>query len=239
MGKIVVLTGASGGIGAELLATLLHNNTVEHVFATSRSGAHSQHDKLTWLTLDYQRSSSIDHVAAQLIALAPRIDWLIGATGLLHDKRLQPEKSLGRLNAETLDAVYRVNAAGPLALLGACAPLLKSAQGPKVAMLSAQVGSIGDNHLGGWYSYRMAKAALNMGIRNAAIEAARWKTDASIIAIHPGTTLTELSRPFVTRRKKPVREPATTARLIIELMKAITPDQNGQFLTADGDPLPW
>ncbi len=239
MGRFVLITGAAGGIGSEILSALLGDPAVEHVFAASRSGLGPRRRKLTWLQLDYLQPSTIGEVAAKVAAAAPRIDWLIGATGLLHADSLQPEKELAGIQAGVLDHLYRVNAAGPLALLGACVPLLKAAPRPKVAMLSAQVGSISDNSLGGWYGYRMAKAALNMGLKSAAIEAARWRNHGSIVAVHPGTTLTRLSAPFVARRKKSVRSAAATAALIHQLMHQIDTEQNGGFLTAEGEVLPW
>ena len=239
MGRIVLLTGARGGIGSELLAQLVDDPTVEHVFATGRLPTASQCERVTWLTLDLRATPSIQSAAQRLADTTKRIDWFISATGLLHEGAIQPEKRLDQIDPETLDLVYRVNASGPLALLGACMPLLKTSTEPKVAVLSAQIGSIGDNRSGGWSAYRMAKAALNMGLKNAAIEAARWRHPGTVVAVHPGTTLTNLSEPYVARRKQPVREAAVTARLIAERIVSIDTSDNGRFMTAEGQPLPW
>ena len=102
-----------------------------------------------------------------------------------------------------------------------------------------QVGSIEDNQLGGWYSYRMSKAALNMGIKTAAIEIARWRNSPVLIAVHPGTTHSGLSKPFVQRRKAPVQTADAAALRLLALEQSLRPEQHGSFVTLDAKSLPW
>lgn len=239
MAKNVLLAGATGGIGSALLEELLGDPGVGHIFATTRAAPGSEHPNVSWLKLDYLAPATIEAVAAAAARHAPTLDTFICATGYLHGKQGQPEKSLAALDAKHMEHYFRVNAAGPLSLFAACAGLLRSTEAPQIAFLSAQVGSIEDNHLGGWYSYRMAKAALNMGIKSASVEVARWGKGASVIAVHPGTTHSRLSEPFVARRKAAVRTAPETARKLYQLFRSVNAEHNGRFLTADGDPLPW
>ena len=157
----------------------------------------------------------------------------------LSGREFLPEKNIAQLDQHTAMQAYAINAAGPMLIFQACAGLLRASAAPKALFLSAQVGSIADNQLGGWYSYRMAKAALNMGIKTAAVEASRWRNPAAVVAVHPGTTRTALSRPFIQRRRAPVRSAADSAQRIHQLMAMLTAADTGRFLTADGEPLPW
>ncbi len=237
----VLLVGAQGGIGGALLTQLRQRNDISHITATARDPAGSSLTTrtLTWLPLDFRRPEDLDGLTAHLEKADAPLDAVICTTGYLHGEYGGPEKSLGQLTPETLAYTYAVNAAAPLQVLAACEPYLKRADAPRVLVLSAQVGSIGDNQLGGWYSYRMAKAALNMGLKTAAIEAARWRNRAAIVAVHPGTTVSPLSRPFITRRRAPVSSAAETASRLLELWARLTPADSGSFLTSDGETLPW
>jgi NAD(P)-dependent dehydrogenase (short-subunit alcohol dehydrogenase family) len=239
MPKQVMLAGATGGIGSALLQQLLRDSGVGRIFATTRGQPNCEHDKITWLTLDYTVAGSPQQLVEAVTSHTAMLDQLICATGYLHGAHGQPEKSLSALALSDMEYSYRVNAAGPMTLFSACVPLLRKAEQAKIAVLSAQVGSIEDNHLGGWFSYRMAKAALNMGIKSASIEAARWRNGASVVAIHPGTTHSDLSKPFVARRKQPVRSAAETGAKLYHLIQTADAGDNGRFLTADGNSLPW
>jgi NAD(P)-dependent dehydrogenase (short-subunit alcohol dehydrogenase family) len=133
----------------------------------------------------------------------------------------------------------QINTVGPLVLFARLETLLKRAQAPKVLFLSAQVGSIEDNRLGGWYSYRAAKAALNQGMRTAAIEAGRWRNGATLVAVHPGTTETPLSQPFLKRRQPPAQSAIDSAEKIWQLADQLDDNLSGSFLRTDGTSLPW
>lgn len=234
----ILLAGASGGIGAALLERLLRDTRVGHVFATGRGEACSTDAHVTWLELDYTNPYSVSAVGEQLRTQSHKLDRFLCATGSLEGSG-RPEKAVAQLDLSRMEASYVVNAAGPLALFAQCAPLLRRSKQPVALFLSAQIGSIEDNKLGGWFSYRMAKAALNMGVKAAAIEAGRWPNSAAVVSVHPGTTLTKLSKRYVAKRQVAPRSAAQTAECIYQLLDTLGPEQNGSFLTATGARLPW
>ena len=240
MGKCI-LVGAYGGIGRALLGKLVEDPAIGKIEATHRipvfdGGACGQ---VAWRTLDLESPDSIEHNTQRWLDELESIEYFIRTAGVLHDSDLQPEKRLQQLRSSNLHRLFQVNAAGPMLLLAGLEPLLKRARRPKVMVLSAQVGSVEDNRLGGWHSYRMSKAALNMGLKNVAIEAGRWRNDAVVIAVHPGTTHSQLSAPFVRNRKQPVRSAAQTAEHLYHLLTTAGPQHHGGFFTAQGQPLPW
>lgn len=235
-----LIIGASGGIGAALCKEALADDNVSRLLATSRDPDRlPAHDKLLPVALDLCSTQSMTNAVQKVRADVDHIDRLIIASGFLHDAQHSPEKALRELDGETLQRVLQINALGPMLVFAALEPLLKQATAPKVLFLSAQVGSIGDNRLGGWYGYRMAKAALNQGVRTAAIEAGRWRNDASLVAVHPGTTATALSEPFLARRQGQVQTPQACAALIWQLADQLEAASSGSFLRADGGELPW
>ena len=237
---ITLIVGASGGIGAAICQLALADEKVSRLLATSRDpDSLPTQDKLVPIALDLCSTQSITNAVAAVRENASHIDCLIMASGYLHDTQKPPEKALRELDSATLQNVLQINAVGPMLVFAALEPLLKQATAPKVLFLSAQVGSIGDNRLGGWYSYRMAKAALNQGVKTAAIEAARWRNDATLLAVHPGTTATALSEPFLARRQGQVQTPEACAALIWQLAGRVGPESSGAFLRADGTNLPW
>ena len=249
-----LVISADGGIGAAYVNACLSadSHKPETMLLTSRrevspltreSDKSGKSDKseptLHWLQLDYEQSQFESDFVDALREKTSHIDTLVIASGILHRPGLSPEKNIGSLETENMRRLFDVNAAGPLALLAALEPLLKEAECPKIAVLSAQVGSIEDNGLGGWYSYRMSKAALNMGIKTAAIELARWKNSPTVISVHPGTTHSPLSQPFVKNRKAHVQSAATAGERLHRLVEQLDPEQTGTFVTLDGDILPW
>ena len=234
----LMIVGAGGGIGMALVDALATRAEVELVRATHRRPVSSICSKVNWLEAELSDVAKIC-AAAQEMADQGGLDGIIIATGLLHDACTRPEKSLRDLSAETLLNTYLTNAANPLLLIAGLKPLLRQARVPFVCLLSAQIGSIGDNRLGGWYGYRMAKAALNMGIRTASIELARERIPTRLLAVHPGTTRTSLSTPFIQRRRTPIATPEETASRILELLEDSAHIESGAFLHWDGSPLPW
>ncbi|QVM83110.1 SDR family NAD(P)-dependent oxidoreductase [Novosphingobium decolorationis] len=188
MSSSAVVIGASGGIGAAFEAALIEEGAFEvvHGFARSRRGdAH----------IDLTDETSIEAAAAQ-VAKGPPPSLVIVATGLLHEGEKGPEKALRDLDPEWLAKTYAVNAIGPVLVAKHFLPLIPKGQRAVFAALSARVASISDNGLGGWHGYRASKAALNMMVRNLAIEEARRKSRTVVVALHPGTVDTPLSKPF-------------------------------------------
>jgi NAD(P)-dependent dehydrogenase (short-subunit alcohol dehydrogenase family) len=183
-----VVIGASGGIGGAFEAALVEEGAFAavHGFGRSRAGA---------LHLDLLDEASIAAAAAH-VAKGPSPSLVIVATGLLHSGERGPEKALRDLDPEWLAQVHAVNAIGPALVAKHFLPLMPRSGRSIFAALSARVGSIGDNHLGGWHGYRASKAALNMIVRNLAIEERRRNARAIVVALHPGTVDTALSRPF-------------------------------------------
>lgn len=237
--KVAVVAGAAGGLGEALSRALVAHPDYASVFALSRTRPSSD-DGIEWFETDTTSPVDLESAASRVAQLTDRVHLLLCCSGVLHGgagSPHRPEKSLAELELENLQLAVRVNAFAPLAAIRAFRDLLRHDQRPVAAVLSAMVGSIGDNSLGGWYSYRMSKAALNMGVRNVAIEFGRLRNGPSVVAVHPGTTLTPLSEPFV--RGRDPRTPDESARHILSVVHDLSPEDSGRFFNWDGRELPW
>jgi len=191
----VAVIGASGGIGQAFVQHFVNSEKVEKVYCFSRSKTENNSDKIVTHAIDFLDENSVER-AANSIPDNLKLDIIIVATGLLHDGDTQPEKSLKDLNFKKFEDVFAVNTYGPALVMKHFLPRIHKEQKSVFAALSARVGSISDNGIGGWYAYRASKAALNMLIKNASIEIGRRYKHASIIGLHPGTVDTGLSEPF-------------------------------------------
>ncbi|MCW1427837.1 SDR family NAD(P)-dependent oxidoreductase [Novosphingobium sp. JCM 18896] len=222
-----VVVGASGGIGAAFEAALIDEGVfdVVHGFARSRTGA--QH-------LDLEDEASIAAAAAH-VAKGPPPTLVIVATGLLHAGDRGPEKALRELDPSWLAKVHAVNAIGPALVAKHFLPVMPKSGRTVFAALSARVGSISDNRLGGWHGYRASKAALNMLVRNLAIEEARRNARAIIVALHPGTVDTALSRPFQ-GNVQPGRlfDPERAALQLLDVIEELKPSDSGNLFDFEG-----
>jgi len=225
---VAVVFGAGGGIGAALVVALRAAARFEHVLAIGRS---------TSPAIDLTDETSIER-ASTYAAGHGELRLVIDATGFLHDERHAPEKSWRQLDAVHLARSFALNAIGPALIMKHVLPRLPRKGKAVFATLSARVGSIGDNRLGGWYSYRASKAALNQLVRTAAVELARQSPDALCIAIHPGTVATALSAPFATTGLE-VHEPAAAARNLLGVLDQLTAEASGGFFDWRGQPVPW
>ena len=185
--------------------------------------------------IDYAHEAGIAEAAATLGQHAP-FHLILVATGVLHAEGVAPEKRLADLDLKALNTVFRINVFGPALLLRHFTPLLDR-QRSVMAVLSAKVGSIADNRLGGWYSYRASKAALNMMVKTASIELRRTHPGAVLAALHPGTVRSALSRPF--RGDTIGREPALAAGELLGALDALGSEDSGAFVAYDGQRLPW
>jgi NAD(P)-dependent dehydrogenase (short-subunit alcohol dehydrogenase family) len=187
------------------------------------------------IPINYEDLDSIES-AAQALATQEPFHLIINTIGILHSERWMPEKRLNDLNAEQLTKLMQMNAIGPALTIKHFSQLLDPNTSIMVTM-SAKVGSIEDNRLGGWYSYRASKAALNMLIKTAAIEFARTKPHAILIALHPGTVTSKLSQPF---RGEQIGRPAHAAvNDMFEVIKSLERADSGTFIAYSGERLPW
>ncbi len=221
-----LVIGATGAIGAAFVALLETDPRCAAVVSLHR---HSQP------AIDFDDEASIAKAAAELAQQAP-FHLIINAAGKLHTPDFMPEKKLGDLNYAQMEETFRTNAFGPALVLRHFSALLER-EGSAIVTLSAKVGSIEDNRLGGWYSYRASKAALNMFIKTASIELKRTKSNTVVIAMHPGTVSSKLSAPY--RGAEIGRTPDVAAAEMFAVITQQTSAASGSFLSYSGEVLPW
>jgi NAD(P)-dependent dehydrogenase (short-subunit alcohol dehydrogenase family) len=235
VGNTALVIGASGGLGAALKALLLADARYSKVLGLSR-GVSLDGAPLLDITDEVSISASADWLKLQCAARPLRL--VIVATGFLHEGGTGPERSLAQLDAAYLQRVMAVNAIGPALLLKHLAPLLPREGTVKLVFISAKVGSIGDNALGGWYGYRASKAALNQIVKTASIELVRRNKSVCCVAMHPGTVDTGLSEPF-SKGGLNVRPADVAASEILRVVEGLNASDNGSFLDYLGAKLPW
>ena len=230
----ISILGGSGAIGSSftLQLSFSYPNATINVF--SRQQPEKMLPNVIYNSINYQDETSIEESA--LIASKDKpLDMVIIATGILHDSKLMPEKSLKDLSAEKLQRLFEVNTIVPLLIAKHFLPKLNRETRSIFATLSARVGSISDNQLGGWYSYRASKAALNMVIKNIAIEISRINKKAIIVGLHPGTVDSNLSKPF--QGNVPYGKlftPEYSTQKLVEVLKSLTSKQSGKCFAWDG-----
>ena len=233
-----VLIGAGGGLGQGFLRHLLHDPGLGQLIATTRhSDIPAHHPKLIKTRLDLEDETSIAATAGH-IGKDGAPDLVIVASGLLHDPEsgLMPEKSLRDLSAEKFARLFAVNTIGPALVAKHFLPLLPRDRRAIFAIISARVGSISDNRLGGWYAYRASKAAVNMVAKNAAIELGRRHKNAVIATLQPGTVDTALSKPF--QGQVPdggLFAPDQSAGKLLDVLDRLVPAQSGGFFDHGGN----
>ncbi|HEV7344449.1 MAG TPA: SDR family NAD(P)-dependent oxidoreductase [Devosia sp.] len=227
-GGLAIVIGANGGMGRALHEALNASDSFAKVQGFSRAAG----------DIDFTDEASIVNCAALVASEGLPLRLVIVATGLLHDGDLQPEKSWRQIEPHRLARSFAINATGPMLVAKHFLPLLPRKGKAVFAALSAKVGSIGDNRLGGWYGYRASKAALNQFIHTAAIELRRARPDAVCVTLHPGTVATALSAPFGASGYAPV-EPAFAAERLLAVIHDLLPADSGLMLDHSGLPLPW
>lgn len=224
-----LVIGASGGIGSAVMRALENDSRCASVLRLSRRDTPG---------FDLCDEASVARQAKRIAAMADEgLDLIFNATGALEIDGAGPEKALRAIDAEAMRRQFEVNAIGPALLLKHFSPLLSRQRRSLFASLSARVGSIGDNRLGGWISYRAAKAAQNQIIRTAAIELGRTCPLAVVAALHPGTVATALSQPY--RGSHASLEPDDAARRLLAVLDGLTGEQSGGFFAYDGSAIPW
>jgi NAD(P)-dependent dehydrogenase (short-subunit alcohol dehydrogenase family) len=230
-----VVIGASGGIGAALVEQLILRDDVTSIVQTSRTSLLPAQPKCTSYLLDLLDETSIAALANA--CTSPRL--VIVATGLLHGDGMAPEKSWRALSADAMARSYAINTIGPALVAKYFLPLLPRTDKSVFAVLSARVGSISDNHTGGWHSYRAAKAALNQLVRNFSLELAMKNKNALCVGLHPGTVATHLSAPFQANvAAGKLFTPTTSASHLLRVIDGLTPAQNGGIFSWDGTHIP-
>ncbi|KGF72385.1 cell-cell signaling protein [Neosynechococcus sphagnicola sy1] len=239
-----MIVGASQGIGLEFVRQLLKIEQVERLYTTYRNSGSEllqiSDPRLRCLPMEITDESQIAAVVQAIQAETPVLHTVINCVGVLHEGSLQPEKSLRHLKAEQLLRYFQINSIGAVLLAKQVQPLLKHSERAILATISAKIGSIGDNHLGGWYGYRASKAALNMFMRTTAIEYQRLCPRTIVVTLHPGTTDTQLSRPFK-RQVKPEQlfSVERTVKQLLEVLDRLQERDSGEFFSWDGNRLPW
>lgn len=233
----VVITGGSGGIGSAFVEALAARPQVETIIATSRRNPPGSSDsKVIWQRLDLGDEAAVRDWAGRI----DEIDWLINAAGMLHTPAQGPEKTIRQIDPAFFIENISSNTVPTLLLAKYLHGKFRHGRPSVFASASAKVGSIEDNRLGGWYSYRASKAALNMCMKTLAIEWARTLPNVDVDALHPGTTDTALSRPF--QRNVPPQHlfsPSQSVDYLLKVLDGLIPRQSGQFLAFDGEVLPW
>ena len=258
-----LVIGASGAIGQALTAALGGSGEFERVIGTSRSGtaggrsgtagdgsrafddeaadATGSEAVHTTIALDVADAESIAKAGRRVRELTERLDLVLFCAGMLHDpqRAIRPEKKLADIDPEALARAFAVNASAPLLLAQQLAPLLPRQERCIWANLSARVGSIGDNQLGGWYAYRASKAAQNMGTRTLAIELGRRYRGLICVALHPGTVASGLSAPFRSADASGVMTAGVAAHHLLKVLGGLAREDSGQFFAWDGQQIPW
>lgn len=248
-GGHALIQGASRGIGLGFVRTLLAQPQVGQVVATCRNPAQAEHlqqlrerhpERLQIEALDVSDEASIAAAAQRIGKTTPQLALLLNAAGVLHEGEMRPEKKLEDLSLENLQRSFLVNAAGPLLMARYFAPLLRHRERAVFASISARVGSISDNRLGGWYAYRGAKAAQNMFSRCLSLEFRRRMKNVLVVSLHPGTTDTDLSAPF----QEGVPEGKLfsvdySVACMLNVIDRLESAQSGGFFAYDGSEIPY
>jgi NAD(P)-dependent dehydrogenase (short-subunit alcohol dehydrogenase family) len=221
--------GASGGIGEALAVQIGAASCFSCALGYSRSST---------IALDLTLPSTIETVAADVARRGADVRLVIDATGVLESEGCVAEKTFRQLDAAAMARSFAVNTIGPALLMKHFLPLLPRSGKSVFATLSARVGSIGDNRLGGWYSYRASKAALNQIVHTAAIELGRSRPGALCVAIHPGTVATRLSQRFA-KSGLDIQSPEAAATRILTVLDTLPPNASGGFFDQHGRPIAW
>lgn len=232
----VVIVGASGGVGSALVKLFLSYEQVSQVYGLSRREVLIKDSRYESLEIDYSDEHSIELAVKEIQQL---VDIVIVATGILHSDQLKPEKAFQQITPQAMMENMLVNAIGPSLVAKHLLPVMQSDRKTVFAALSARVGSISDNRLGGWYAYRASKAALNMMIKTYSVELSRRQPKTIIAGLHPGTVNTSLSKPFQ-RNVKPNKlfTPEYAAQRLIKVIGELNIEDSGYCYAWDGTRIP-
>ena len=234
MSKNIAIIGSSGAIGNAFVEHYLKDSPVEKIFTFSRSAAHYISEKVSSFEIDVESQDSIQKAADKI--KDHTIDRVIIASGILHTEHFGPEKSIKDLNYDTFVKVYSINTIGPALIGRYFIPLMNKNEKSVIAFLSARVGSISDNSLGGWYSYRSSKTALNQIVKNFSIELKRTNKNAIVLALQPGTVESKFSEPFKKNvSKDKLFTPDYSVELLSQVIEGSSANESGSLLSYDGE----
>ena len=236
MKKSVAIIGSSGAIGYAVSDNLINDESIGIIYKFSRSMSVKENERVKNIFLDIEDEesikSSLDHVPSDT-----KFDLVFVATGILHnDKEIFPEKSIKDIDIDKLKKVILVNTIGPTLIGKYFIPYLRKDEKSVFAFLSARVGSISENKLGGWYSYRASKTALNQIIKNFSIEIKRTNKNAIFVGLQPGTVKSFLSKPFERNVKEDnLFTPEYSAKKLLQVINDLSPDDSGKFFAWNGE----
>ena len=235
------IVGGGGGIGLGFVKKLVSLDSFSSIHATWHSNRPElDDDRLSWSRVNVKEEDSIRKFSEQVSGQTKKLDLLIYSVGKLHDQELAPEKTVRQVSMQGLQEIFTVNTFGAALVAKHFYRLLKNKDPAVFAAVSAKVGSISDNRLGGWYSYRASKAALNMVMKNVALEFAHSSPQTTILSLHPGTTDTRLSQPFQKNVPEGKLFPVEkTVNYLWENICKATPAQSGSLLSWDGTEIPF
>ena len=235
--KICVI-GSSGGLGSAFVKNLEKRESVESVIALSRNKSNMCSSKIEEICIDIESEESIIRASKQIEQ--KKIDIIIVATGILQNSFLKAEKRISQIEPDAMNQIFKVNAVGPILVMKHFLPLMNPDRKTVFAFLSAKVGSITDNKLGGWASYRSSKAALNMLIKTASIEIKRSLPNCIAVSLHPGTVDTNLSKPY--QRGVPMDKlfsPDYAVENLLKVIDNLTIADSGCFFSWNGEKLDY
>ncbi len=226
---LALVVGSTGAIGSAIVCKLKATRQYNDVIELGRSSHYK---------VDLLSENTIREAAQTVSRTGCSVDLLIIASGILHSEQIQPEKSWSRVELNTLEKLFQINSIGPMLVMKHFAPLLSKSRKAVIACLSARVGSIEENELGGWYGYRASKAALNQFIKTTSIELTRRRPDAICVALHPGTVSSKLSEPF-SKAGLNVKSPENCAELLLKVIDQLTPQDTGGFFDYQKREIAW
>ena len=232
MKENIIIAGSSGAIGGEFTELYANSPNVEKIIALSRMPISTNYNKIQSVEIDYNNEETF--INLDEISQLDSISKVIIATGILHTDEIKPEKSIDSIAGEDMKKVFQVNVFGPILLVKKLLPLIKKSKGVKIVFLTARVGSISDNLLGGWHSYRSSKSALNMMIKNLSIELKRFNKEHVVIGIHPGTVKSNLSEPFLRHVKHDVFSPEESVGFMTKVINEINHKDSGKCFDFSG-----
>ena len=234
-----LVIGASGAMGQALVENFLEDSRINRVIAISRSASEMQHPKLQWICTEYEENTMFS-VVDNLQEFKGSFSKVCICHGILHGENMFPEKRMEDISVDMMQRIFNANTVIPSLWLNLLRKLVSGTIDCKIACFSARVGSTGDNRLGGWYSYRASKAALNSLMKTFSIEYARRAKNTKLIAFHPGTVNSEMSKPFhATVPNGKLFEPDYVASCLSRVMDNLPVDGQLSYVDYAGKPIPW